>query len=123
MLPLSSTVEDAQKSDGVRALKPLPPIGDVRKTYAVELTEPEINMIHAVLGFCDGQIRTLAHFPQNDFTQYVRLWWSHYGPTLWALSARLRQFDDGDTPYQSANAAESQPTSDKSEERQKEEGK
>ena len=106
------------EADGVRALKVFPSLGDARKTYAVDLTEPEINAIHGVLGYCDDQIRMLATLPPNAFTAHARAWWNHYGPALLGLSARLQRFDDGDAPFQSANAENHQPSSEPTEERQ-----
>jgi hypothetical protein len=108
-LAFESNVENGQKLDGVRAPHGLPSIGDSRKVYPIMLTEPEINSIHAVFGYVDSQIRTLRGLPPNEFTRYTEDWWNHYGPTLIGLSARLREFDDGDAPFQSANAVESQP--------------
>lgn len=61
-----------------------PSIGDPAKRYAVELTEPEINAIHAAFGFIKGA---------SEWDGLKR-YWEHYGPTLEALSDRLGEFDD-----------------------------
>ncbi len=61
-----------------------PTLGDARKRYTVELTEPEINAIHAAFGFMKEGCR---------FSQFHRFW-AHYGPTMTHLSERLQEFDD-----------------------------
>jgi hypothetical protein len=63
---------------------PLPPLGDSSNHYPVELTEPEINAIHATVAFVGSACK------EAGFTKY----WEHYGPTLEALSERLAAFDD-----------------------------
>jgi hypothetical protein len=61
-----------------------PSLGDSRKRYAVTLTEPEINAIHAASGFIKS---AGAASEVGPFT-------AHYGPTLERLSERLGAFDD-----------------------------
>jgi len=102
----------------VRANEALPPLGDTRKTYAVTLTEPEINTIHAVYGFMDGQVRAVVERLGSlspDF-ELVQRWLEQYHPVLQQLSERLEVFDDGNIPLQSANAESSLATHDSREE-------
>jgi hypothetical protein len=69
---------------------PFPTLGDPAKVYPVELTEPEINAIHAGAAF----IRAVcADWPDELAARY----WKHYGPTLQGLSERLAVFDDCET--------------------------
>lgn len=75
---------------------PFPTLGDSRKRYPVELTEPEINAIHAGAAFIKA---VCADWPDELAARY----WKHYGPTLQGLSERLAIFDDGP---ESANGAE-----------------
>jgi hypothetical protein len=67
----------------------LPPIGDDAKTYPVVLTEPEINTIHAACGFIRAACAASFGAPKK-----LSKFWKHYGPTLEALSERLKEFDD-----------------------------
>lgn len=67
---------------------PLPPLGDAAKQYHVDLTEPEINAIHAAAAFIESCCAAAG------MTNY----WEHYGPTLEGLSQRLAVFDDGNAP-------------------------
>jgi hypothetical protein len=67
---------------------PLPDLGNPQKRYQVELTEPEINAIHAAFGF----MQSAAAYA--GFKRFC----SHYGPTMKALSERLQSFDDGNAP-------------------------
>lgn len=69
---------------------PFPTLGDPTKRYPVELTEPEINAIHAGIAFVKG---ACANWPDELAAKY----WKHYGPTLEALSDRLAIFDDDDS--------------------------
>lgn len=66
----------------------LPPLGDPAKRYWVELTEPEINAIHAAFGFLAGAGVSAPFAGLAD----------HYAPTMRALSERLGIFDDGNAP-------------------------
>jgi hypothetical protein len=59
-----------------------PTLGDSAKKYAVMLTEPEINTIHAACGF------------MRSATAGFKRYWEHYGPTFEELSKRLSVFDD-----------------------------
>ena len=63
-----------------------PPLGDPDKRYQVELSEPEINAIHAAFGF----LQSAAAYA--GFERFC----AHYAPTMEALSERLIIFDDGD---------------------------
>jgi hypothetical protein len=75
------TIQDAVRAavDGK-----FPSLGDASKRYKVELSEPEINAVHAAFGFVQGASKWAG------FTA----WWEHYGPTLEALSTRLGNWDD-----------------------------
>jgi hypothetical protein len=77
------TTDRAKRYAAIQALA-LPPLGDSSKRYPVELTEPEINAIHAAVAFVGSACK------EAGFTKY----WEHYGPTLEALSERLAAFDD-----------------------------
>jgi hypothetical protein len=81
------------KADDVRkviqGVAPFPTLGDSAKLYAVQLTEPEINAIHAGTAFIKA---VCADWPGELSARY----WKHYGPTLEALSGRLAIFDDGE---------------------------
>jgi hypothetical protein len=77
-----------------------PPLGSVEKVYAVELTEPEINAVYAIVGFYRGQvIAQQAMAGRSGLVDaagaLIRAWWGHYGPTLEGLDQKLKQFDDG----------------------------
>ncbi len=72
-----------QVIDSIQALA-LPALGETGKRYSVELTEPEINSIHAAVAFVASACK------QAGLTNY----WAHYGPTLEMLSERLAVFDD-----------------------------
>jgi len=79
---------------------PLPPLGDSRKTYVVELTEPEINAIYGAYGFISSQVAVSEkmRLPEN-FKRVIDQWWSTRGAALKALCSKLQQFDDGDAPF------------------------
>ncbi len=78
--------DNARKAIEVVRGAPFPTLGDPAKLYPVELTEPEINAIHAGMGF----IRAVcADWPDELAARY----WKHYGPTLQGLSDRLAHLD------------------------------
>lgn len=68
---------------------PFPTLGDPEKRYLAELTEPEINVIHATKGFVKAACGNLPLGAR---------YWAHYGATLEELSQRLSVFDD-DAPH------------------------
>jgi pyridoxal/pyridoxine/pyridoxamine kinase len=81
----------ANKKRYVEALNQLefPTLGDPSKVYPVELTEPEINTIHAVFGF------VASNLAEVEMLSGVRPKFAdHYIPTLRELSKRLGKFDD-----------------------------
>jgi len=65
----------------------LPSLGDPALVSPVNLSESEINAIHFVVNFfisaCEGMT--------GPFSMYYEKLADHYGPTLEALSDRLRQ--------------------------------
>lgn len=69
---------------------PLPGLGDPSKTVTVALTEPELYSIAAMIGFAKD---ACANVPDSagDTVALVKLWWSHYAPTLEALSCKLEK--------------------------------
>ena len=58
---------------------PLPTLGDPAMRWTFILTEPEINAIHATMGFVRSACASAG----------MKNYWAHYGPTLEALSERL----------------------------------
>jgi len=66
-----------------------PSLGDERKRYIVELTEPEINALGALTGFTLGACRV---FDPTGFLQ-------HYGASIRSLTAKFEPFEDGNAPY------------------------
>ena len=72
-----------------RALDSLPSLGDPAKVFTVVLTEPEINAIHAALGYCRSNCLQFTTLEPS-----ILKWWNHYGPTLEGLSDRLALLDD-----------------------------
>ena len=76
-----------ERAKVVLAGGPFPTLGDKARTFAVELTEPEINAIHAAVAFVGAACKD---WPTGLGARY----WSHYGPTLDHLSERLAIFDD-----------------------------
>ena len=88
----------AKMQDAIRSLDAgkFAPMGDSRKVYAVELTEPEINGIYAFVAFVKHACVI------EPFTKF----WSHYGETMQGLSDRLAEFDDA--PAQAEKKEEKQ---------------
>jgi hypothetical protein len=76
---------------------PLPPLGDHRKRYTIELTEPEVNAIHRAFGFMSAifEDKTFTSSPQG---KVIQAFWDQTGPVVKALSLRLGLFDDEDAP-------------------------
>jgi len=68
----------------------LPALGDARKRYVIELTEPEINTIAASIAFVSGFLNA---------TGELQRWMLHYGPTIKSLDAKFAPFEDGNAPY------------------------
>jgi hypothetical protein len=66
---------------------PMPELGDSAKLYPYQLTEPQINSIHAAVAF-------IEHFCKASHWPFALRFWAHYGPTLKALSESLAKFDD-----------------------------
>jgi len=60
---------------------PLPSMGDPAMQWTFILSEPEINAIHAAMGFVKAACAS-AGMPN---------YWKHYGPTLETLSKRLAE--------------------------------
>jgi len=78
----------------------MPDLGDSALTFTVELTEPEINTIHAMFGFCRGasleQLPT-ATLAQKFFKAYILQWWNHYGKVAAQLSNKLEKLEEEKT--------------------------
>ena len=76
-----------------RSLQPpaitYPSLGDSRKRYVVELTEPEINAIAALTGFTVGACR------EFDLTGFLK----HYRAAIDSLCVKFEPFEDGNAPY------------------------
>ncbi len=70
--------ERAQIAAAVNA-QVFPSLGDDRKRYQTELSEPELNALAGVVAFVKSACAVAG------FTRY----WAHYGPTLEKLMARL----------------------------------
>jgi hypothetical protein len=66
-----------------------PPLGTESKTFPATLTEPQINAIHAAVGFLRAEMAELEKASGMEVS-----WWQHYGPTLERLSEDLGVFDD-----------------------------
>lgn len=82
------TLEEYRKrqADDLNRLD-MPSLGDASKVYQITLTEPEINAIHAALGFIRSACAAAG----------LKRFWGHYGGTIEELSERLRVFDDATT--------------------------
>jgi|ERR1700679_3438338 len=77
---------------------PMPPLGDARKRYKVELTEPEINALFSAIEFVRSNCAAVASMAKAPMK-----YWEHYGQTLLEIDQRLQQFDDDNAPYEAAN--------------------
>jgi len=85
-----------------------PSLGDARKIYTVELTEPEINVIHEAYGFSEAELAGLRKLSgaNHPGRQHIESWWRRCGPVLQNLSSvTLAQFDDGDAPFDESRSA------------------
>lgn len=68
-----------------------PTLGDPSKTYTVELTEPEINAIHAATGYFIGHEMAFRLVkPSELLVEFIE----RYLPVMKALSDKLAKFDD-----------------------------
>jgi hypothetical protein len=76
----------AQFLEGMDRLRrcEMAPLGDPKRLFAVELTEPEINGIYAFVAFVKSACVV------EPFMRF----WEHYGSTMQRLSDRLTVFDD-----------------------------
>ncbi len=83
----------------------LPELGDETKLYPVQLTEPEINAIHAAVAFVDAACKGWKIGEQ---------FWTHYGPTLSTLSDQLAIFDDENAPRSANERSRQTGTTDES---------
>ena len=68
----------------------MPELGDPSKVFYVELTEPEINCLYALIAFIGG-----CRLPNGlgPFADYVNRWHEHYGPTMKSLDEKLSKYD------------------------------
>jgi len=85
-----------------------PSLGDARKVYTVELTEPEINVIHEAYGFIEAELAGLRKLAGADHPgrQHIESWWRRCGPVLKNLSSvTLAKCDDGDAPFDESRRA------------------
>ena len=71
---------------------PLSDLGDARKSFMVEMTEPEINAVYAAVAFVESECAMLVKLAGGGLESRF---WQHYGPTLTALSDRLSRDFDG----------------------------
>ncbi len=72
--------------DDVPQISP-PDLGDPSLSWPALLTEPEINTIHACLGFLQEACKVQVPI--------LQAWWKHYGPTLDQLSKRIAAETEG----------------------------
>lgn len=84
---------ETPESKAAAAMRNPPSLGDERKRYSIELTEPEVNALYAVIAFAQSACAEVG-----GRSPALRKWWNHYGPTLTALDQRLLEFDDSQTP-------------------------
>jgi hypothetical protein len=66
----------------------LPKLGDARKRYIVELTEPEINTLAALEGFVES---ACSREPSP--------WYEHYRPHIEAIATKFEPCEDGNAPF------------------------
>ncbi len=65
----------------------MPGLGDPAKVFLVNLTEPEINSLYALVAFAEAAANGPLSIP------ILKEWWAHYGPTVKQLEENLKEFD------------------------------